>query len=324
MPNYDVEIDVNELNTSHAQVIDLVGTDKRVLDVGCWTGELGRALQARGCRVSGVELIEDAAAEAANVLDEVKVADLDDTPLSSLFSPGLFDVIVFADVLEHVRNPEAVLTDARTLLAAGGRVVISIPNVTHGSLRLALLQGRWETTDTGLLDATHIQFFNRSGLLKLLTAAGLEATQLRGTTADPLTVEVAIDAAGLPEGVVEWVREQPDALVYQFQLAASPVPDGRMPVHVQTLVHGADPDQVRLQDVHTTAAQEAYRDGLRMRDHVVGLQAEATSAQLRATRQKQRGDRLQAEVARLRKRVGQLERRGAVGFARRVKRRLSR
>jgi 2-polyprenyl-3-methyl-5-hydroxy-6-metoxy-1,4-benzoquinol methylase len=220
MPTYDADFDTSSDNNSHSLMVRLVGPDKRVLDIGCATGYLGEALAARGCRVSGVEIDPESAARAAKVLDEVMIADLADADLVAHFGPASFDVVVLGDVLEHLMEPDRLLRHVAGLLAPGGSVVISTPNVTHGSLRLALLQGRWRYTDRGLLDRTHIRFFDRPGLLALIEGAGLVATVVRRTTADPLDVEVAIDRDALPPGVIDWVREQPDGLTYQFVVRA--------------------------------------------------------------------------------------------------------
>ncbi|MER6941699.1 class I SAM-dependent methyltransferase, partial [Nocardioides sp. NPDC000441] len=287
MSHYAVEIDLDHRNTSHVQVIDLAesavsaGSGKRVLDVGCWTGEIGRILTERGCTVTGIEIDLEAASLAEKVLERVVVADLDATPLTEIVEPGSFDVVIFADVLEHLVDPRAALEQARDLLAPGGQVVISIPNVTHGSVRLALLQGRWQTTDTGLLDRTHIKFYSREGLLQLFTEAGYAVEDLRGTTADPLNVEVSVDPGLLPEVAVEWVRQQPDALVYQFQLAARPLADGEVAPAAPELVQAAPADEVRLRDVHTQRFEEVTRSRLATRDHILGIQASANSAQAR-------------------------------------------
>ena len=98
--------------------------------------------------------------------------------------------MVLADVLEHLREPARALRDATDLLREGGRLVLSVPNVAHGALRLALLQGRWSYTETGLLDRTHLHFFTRTSLFELVEGAGLAVDQLRATVADPLGVEV--------------------------------------------------------------------------------------------------------------------------------------
>lgn len=330
MSLYAVEIDLDNRNTSHTQVVELVGADKRVLDVGCWTGDLGRVLQRRGCTVSGFEIDAEAAAVAAEHLGRVVVGNLDRESLLDHFEPGTFDAVVFADVLEHLYDPRAALEDAVKLLAPGGRVVISIPNITHGSVRLANLQGRWNYTDTGLLDRTHIRFWSRQGLLDFVASAGLLAEDLRGTLADPLRTEVEVDETHLPEHVVEWVRDQPDGLVYQFQLAATPVVDGGPTARYPELVPAADAAEVRLPDAFYEARLRAGRDALAMRDHVMGLQAQATSARERSQRLTRNNKRLKDELAEARRQLeergSELARRrdqGLVGLARRVKRRLT-
>ncbi|GGU27249.1 class I SAM-dependent methyltransferase [Nocardioides albus] len=344
MSHYAVEIDLDHRNTSHVQVLDMAesaasaSSGKQVLDVGCWTGEVGRILTERGCTVTGIELDREAASLAEKVLEKVYVADLDATPLTEIVEPGSFDVVIFADVLEHLSDPRAALEQARDLLAPGGRVVISIPNVAHGSVRLALLQGRWQTTDTGLLDRTHIKFYSREGLLSLFAEAGYAIEDLRGTTADPLNVEVAVDPALLPDVTVEWVRQQPDALVYQFQLSARPLADGELPPAPPELVQAAPADEVRIRDVHTTRFEEATRSRLATRDHILGIQASANSAQARVgtlskqlrearevnRRRRERIERLRGKVAGLEADLTYATRHPVRNFFRRVVRRLRR
>lgn len=318
MADYAVEIDVDNLNTSHAQIVDLVGADRTVLDIGCWTGDTARKLIARGCTVSGVEMDPAAAAVARTDLKEVVVMNLDKTSLLDHFEPGSFDAVVLGDVLEHLMDPVGVLQTAASLLVPGGRVVISIPNVTHGSLRLALLQGRWRYTSTGLLDATHIRFFSRAGLVDLVREAGLVLDELRGTLADPLTVEVQIDERDLPEGIVEWVRHQPDALVYQFVLAVrAPVGDEAVPSAPAVVDVPVPEESVRQIDWHTAARQrdlDRRHELLTVRDHIIGLEATATAAENRSVGAVHRAQRLRnrlSEVkqanARLRKVVAGLD-----------------
>lgn len=274
---YDVDIDLANTNTSHVQVVDLVGDSARVLDVGCWTGDLGRVLKQRGAHVSGLELDTQAAARAAEDLDAVAVADLDRTRLTDHFAPASFDAVVFADILEHLHDPARALGDAVDLLDESGRIVISVPNVTHGSLRLALLQGRWTTTDTGLLDHTHIRFFTRESLLALVAEAGLVVDDLRATVFDPFGTEVDIDPAGLPAGVIDWVRAQPDAHVYQFQLAARRARPGEQPVAPE-LSMPIDPGRARPTDARRLDLVRVWRRELVERERVVALEATSETA----------------------------------------------
>jgi 2-polyprenyl-3-methyl-5-hydroxy-6-metoxy-1,4-benzoquinol methylase len=310
VPDYDVAIDITNPNTSHAQVLELVGPGRRVLDVGCWNGDLGKALMDQGCHVIGVEIDEEAAAIAAKSFEKVVVANLDRESLTDHFEPGGFDVLVFADVLEHLMDPAGVLRSSLPLLAPEGRVVISLPNVAHGSLRLAHLQGRWDLTDTGLLDRTHIRFFNRDRLLDLLEEAGLVLEDLRGTTADPLSVEVEV-GDDLPAHVVEWVRDQPDAFVYQFQASAR-VRRGDEPVGRRVpLVEATTADAVRRHDQYAAQHERAERDTLAVRDEIRGLQAEIAAlkatVQRARTRARENNERAKSLRARLDERNRELD-----------------
>lgn len=283
MTHYDAEIDMSNPNLSHTQVIDAVGHDKRVLDVGCATGYLARELGNRGCAVSGVEVDTEAAEEARPYLDRVVVADLDNSRLTEHFEAGSFDVVIFADVLEHLVDPAAVLADATSLLAPGGKVVLSVPNVAHGSLRLALLQGRWAYTDTGLLDRTHIRFYTYATLLELVEGAGLTVEVIRSTVADPLSGAVNIDADQIPPSIIEWVRSQPHAMDFQFIVSAR-VTDPGAPSAVPGAATPALPiEMVRIHDRYTDrslAEAESRHKVLTIRDHVVGLEARAAKAEL--------------------------------------------
>jgi SAM-dependent methyltransferase len=312
-------------NTGHAQIVELVGEGRNVLVVGSGLDPLGRALRELGCTVAGVERDSEAAATAATVLDDVRVGDVGTTSLAEIFGGAAFDVIVLSDLLGRVSDPQTLLEDAKALLAPQGRIVISVPNAVHGSRRLALLQGSWPWS--GNVPGRGL---SRQGLVDLLDLAGLQADELRGTVADPLRVPPDVDDKELPAGVVEWVRNQPDALIHEIQVAATPVADGREPVHILRLIPAVNVDDVRCRDQHTDAAVEAARESLRMKDHVLGLQAEATTARTRFRREADRRRRLQGRLAkqrkeleRLRRRNAVLEQRGFVGFLRKVKRKLS-
>ena len=90
--------------------------------------------------------------------------------------------------------------------------MVSIPNVAHGAIRLALLRGRWDYTDKGLLDRTHLRFFTAETVpADLLETAALAVDELlRSTVLDPLhrdvAEDIALDEDLLPPTVVEWVR----------------------------------------------------------------------------------------------------------------------
>jgi 2-polyprenyl-3-methyl-5-hydroxy-6-metoxy-1,4-benzoquinol methylase len=228
---YDAEIkefDPTAENDSHATMVRLVGEGKRVLDVGCATGRMARALTAVGCVVSGVDFDAAAAEESRDTLKTLVIGDLNSLDLLKAFGTERFDVLIFGDVLEHVIDPKAVLVGALRLLAPGGSIVLSIPNVAHSSVRLGLLQGRWTYTETGLLDETHLRFFTPGTVLDLMSDAGLAVLDYQPTRLGPFDGSVHVDAAALPRGVVNWVKVQPGADIYQVVLKAIRADDERV------------------------------------------------------------------------------------------------
>lgn len=220
MSKYDLEIDLSIPNNSHTYIVELVGGNKRVLDVGCATGYVARALRERGCVVSGFESDPEAAEAARPDLDTLVVGDLEETDLTQAFAGHTFDVVVFGDVLEHLRDPLAALRQARPLLAEGGSVVASIPNIAHGSIRLALLQGRFDYQPLGLLDHTHLRFFTRESVEDMFREAGLVPVELRRTTTGLFDTSVKLNEEDFAPEVVEAVLADPEALTFQFVLRA--------------------------------------------------------------------------------------------------------
>jgi 2-polyprenyl-3-methyl-5-hydroxy-6-metoxy-1,4-benzoquinol methylase len=221
-PRYDTDVDLSNRNNSHTLMVELVGGTKRVLDVGCATGYLAQALAERGCTVSGMELDEEAAEEARPHLERLVIGDLESMDVAEAFGDDRFDVIVFGDVLEHLRDPLAALRKARALLAERGSVVASIPNVAHGSVRLALLAGRFEYQDLGLLDSTHIRFFTRSSVEDLFREAGMVPIDVRRTTAGFFDTPVPVREDEFAPELVDAVRADPESSTYQFVLRAVP------------------------------------------------------------------------------------------------------
>lgn len=155
---------------------------RRVLDLGCSSGALGAALKGReGCVVVGVERDASYAASARAVLDAVVEADLAD------FDPSLaaqrleageegssFDCVVCADVLEHLADPAVVLARAVGVLARGGCVVVSLPNVRHWETFWQLgVRGTWPRRSVGIFDRTHLRWFTLRDAWGLLEDAGL-------------------------------------------------------------------------------------------------------------------------------------------------------
>ena len=152
-------------------------TARRLLDVGCGAGETAAAARARfGLRAEGIERDPLLAEAARSRLDAVHAGDAPDV-LQALRARGeRFDVLVFADVLEHLREPAAALESARGLAGRGAAIVVSVPNAGCAPIVADLLAGRFDPVAAGPEDAGHLRWFTRSGLRALLEESGLEAT----------------------------------------------------------------------------------------------------------------------------------------------------
>ncbi|MGC2422973.1 MAG: class I SAM-dependent methyltransferase [Nitrospirota bacterium] len=162
----------------YSRVISIIPAGSRVLDVGCDTGNLGRAIKANGSVVDGIEMDPEAAALAAEKIDRVTCGSIEDKEV--LMGLGrLYDYIIFADVLEHLAYPERTLINIKPFLKRGGRVIASLPNVANFRVRLGLLMGRFEYTETGILDRTHLRFFTKKTGQQLFIRSGYRLIDLK-------------------------------------------------------------------------------------------------------------------------------------------------
>jgi SAM-dependent methyltransferase len=171
---------VDDPYSSHSVILARVGDGKgkRLLDVGSAQGVLAQRFTEHGFEVTCVEGSSELAALGKDKCQEMIVADLD-KPLPLL--KGQFDVIVYGDILEHLRNPMEVFTGFNRSLRAGGQVMVSVPNVAHVWVRLNLLAGRLPYADRGILDRTHLRFFTLSSFRRFLGDAGLECDRIVAT-----------------------------------------------------------------------------------------------------------------------------------------------
>lgn len=161
----------------------------RLLDLGAAGGHLGRAVRSRCSFLAGVEPDRSLPASARDGYDDWRAVDAFDA--GRWDEP--FDVVVCADVLEHLPNPGVMLERIREWLRPGGLLLASIPNVANVSIRAALLLGRFEYTDRGILDRTHLSFYTRSTGRRLLEDHGFEVVAAVPTA---MPYELAIPALG--------------------------------------------------------------------------------------------------------------------------------
>jgi 2-polyprenyl-3-methyl-5-hydroxy-6-metoxy-1,4-benzoquinol methylase len=158
---------------------------RRLLDVGCGTGETSAAIRraSPGMSITGIERHAAYAERARARMDRVIARDATQA-LRDLADEGArFDAFLFADVLEHLEDPIGALTLARGLAAVpGATLVASVPNVAHLSLVRDLVVGRFDPVPAGLADVGHLRWFTRSSLEEALDEAGWRTV---GVTALP-------------------------------------------------------------------------------------------------------------------------------------------
>jgi len=168
-------------------------TGLNVLDVGCGFATTSARIQKMGNDVTGIDSSPEIAAVARTRLSRMVEADLEDfASIERALGGTRFDVIIFADVLEHLVWPVSTLRRYLPWLEDGGTAIISLPNVGLWSVRLAHLAGRWEYSETGVLDRTHLRFFTRKSARWLMEQADLTPVS---TTYNPGLIRPFVPAA---------------------------------------------------------------------------------------------------------------------------------
>lgn len=155
-----------------------VGAD-HVLDVGCSNGALGSSLRAAraGRIVFGIEFDASFASEAKLSLDHVVNADVNFLDWDLALAGTTFDCIIFADVLEHLIDPQGCLQKARRHLRPGGSIVVSLPNIRHLSALWAIfVAGQFPKRDRGIFDRTHLRWFTIADAHQLFSDLGFKVS----------------------------------------------------------------------------------------------------------------------------------------------------
>ena len=203
---------------------------RAVLDVGCGEGALGATLEARGARVTGVELDAAAAGVAARRLSRVLALPAEEAVAALEERP---DVVVLADVLEHLSDPCGVLRALRGALAPGGLLVFSVPNATHASVLGGMLRGRWDRELEGIVADDHRTYAGRAGWTALLSACGFRVTSLlpvpaRTALSDPdraaLLASTVLEAGDLD--AVQWLGTAESAAPSGYDVPVAAAEEG--------------------------------------------------------------------------------------------------
>jgi 2-polyprenyl-3-methyl-5-hydroxy-6-metoxy-1,4-benzoquinol methylase len=216
--NYETDTDLENKNSSLTLIVELVGSDKRVLDVATSTEQVAKLLGERGCKVTRIEVDPETTRQVEEYCETIIIGDVESLDLGNELDEESFDVIVLGDVLEHLKDPLQTLRRLKPFLRAAGYVVASVRNIAHGSVRLALIEGKFHHPSLGLVDDMHLRFFTRESVEQLCKDAGFLITELKSTTRAIFDTEM--DGKQVPDEVLRLVQGDPEASTYQYVLTA--------------------------------------------------------------------------------------------------------
>jgi len=167
-------------NVNNPYLYKLIPKNKKVLEVGCNTGNLGHSLiLKKNCKVYGLDYSKKAIDIAKTRLTKAIVFDLETYKIP--FEKETFDIIIFGDVLEHIRYPEIILTKFKKLLKKDGLVIASIPNVANINIRWNLFWGNWNYKSWVVLDHTHMRFFTKKTIKQLFNNQNYKIIKINST-----------------------------------------------------------------------------------------------------------------------------------------------
>lgn len=202
------------------------GPGPQVLDVGCGRGWLAQQLRLcfPAAQIDGVEINRQACQEARESCENLYEQPVE-VFLAEQHLHHQYDYIILADILEHLIDPWTVLKQMKKGLNEPGRIIVSLPNVGHYTVISSLLLGRWQYTDAGLLDRTHLRFFTLQEALQMFQDTGLITNDIKFTSLPrpQIVDQMAALAAALGADANRFKQE---AEVFEYVFLLSPVQTG--------------------------------------------------------------------------------------------------
>lgn len=222
-------IDLNNKNSSPTLIVEFIGSNKKILEIGTSTGYISKILKEQGNRVTGIEIDHEAGLVAQEYCDRMIFGDIETLDLDTNLKPSSFNIIVLGDVLEHLKDPARILKRIRKFLEPGGYLVVSLPNFCHGDVLLSILYGDFRYTPVGLLDETHLRFFGLKNIYALFAECGYQISDIHTTNFDIGGTELAIDQKRIPRDLLNFITSLPNSNVYQFIFTAYPSENVNIP-----------------------------------------------------------------------------------------------
>lgn len=166
---------LNEIGSERLKAIEWVRRGDVVLEIACHTGLLSEWLvKEKKCSITGVDINPNALELAKEFLHEAKEINIETEDFWEYLASKKYDSIICMHILEHLVAPWDFLTKITQTLTPEGQIIIALPNITNAKDRFQILFGNFNYTLDGVMDKTHLRFFNQQTARELITSAGLE------------------------------------------------------------------------------------------------------------------------------------------------------
>lgn len=216
MSKYDIDLDLTTKN-SLSVIIDRIDRNSKILEFGPSHGRLTKYLkEIMNCKVFCIEIDEEAAKDAELYSEQMIICDVEELSWENELKENNFDYIIFADVLEHLRDPKKILSLSKKYLSRNGSILISIPNIAHSSILIDLLNDKFIYRSTGLLDNTHIKLFTKTTLDEMIKECGLFTKFESSIKKTPENTEFHNSFDDLPDNISSYIKNLKYSSSYQF------------------------------------------------------------------------------------------------------------
>lgn len=213
---YDVNINMDSA-TSHSIILNEIQPNSIVLEFGCANGSTTKYLKNElNCQVYIIEINLDDYNLAIQYAQDGIVCDAVKLEWLEKYKDIQFDYILFADVLEHLSDPEIVLKNSNKLLKFDGKIIISVPNMCNNGVIAELYANKFHYRKTGLLDETHIHFFSYFSLCKMIDNCDNIIEKYNATYTKLKYSEFSIYDSIIPKSVLNYIENKELGDVYQF------------------------------------------------------------------------------------------------------------
>lgn len=155
------------------QITNLIPEGSKILDIGAGSGTLSRVFTRLGksVEIDGIEPNNFAAELARPYYQNLLIGYTQDH--LNFIRTNTYDYVILADVIEHIEDPISFLSELLSCLPNSTKLILSMPNIAFGGVRLALMNGNFDYVDSGLIERTHLRFYTLQTAQKLFEFLGL-------------------------------------------------------------------------------------------------------------------------------------------------------